>query len=180
MTELLSSTSARTVNLSLSQSPRSLFNSWKGLILAWGKVEGGKSGLFSRPHFSHGNNTHNSEFKLSITMGNKSHLSDFECGIVVGVRGAGLSILETADLWDFYTQVSLGFLEKGLKKRKYPCHESMPWRIKAVLKAKEAQPSTSNVYQLKWPVRVHVLVGNSCLMHWGQVMNTRAECLRVK
>jgi len=37
-------------------------------------------------------------FKLSITMGNKSHLSDFECGIVVGVRGAGLSILETADL----------------------------------------------------------------------------------
>jgi len=32
--------------------------------------------------------------------------------------------------------------------------ESMPWRIKAVLKAKEVQPGTSKVYLIKWPMSV--------------------------
>ncbi len=31
--------------------------------------------------------------------------------------------------------------------------ESMPQRIKAVLKAKGVQPGTSKVYLIKWPVR---------------------------
>ncbi len=30
--------------------------------------------------------------------------------------------------------------------------ESMPWRIKAVVKAKVVQPGTSKVYLIKWPV----------------------------
>ncbi len=34
--------------------------------------------------------------------------------------------------------------------------ESMPRRIKAVLKAKGVQPSTSKVYLIKWPVSVYI------------------------
>ncbi len=34
--------------------------------------------------------------------------------------------------------------------------ESMPRRIKAVLKAKGVQPSTRKVYLIKWPVSVHL------------------------
>ncbi len=40
------------------------------------------------------------------------------------------------------------------------CHhlvESMPRRIKAVLKAKGVQPGTSMVYLIKWPVSVYIL-----------------------
>ncbi len=33
--------------------------------------------------------------------------------------------------------------------------ESMPWRIKSVLKANGGQPGTSKVYLIKWPVSVH-------------------------
>ncbi len=36
--------------------------------------------------------------------------------------------------------------------------ESMPWRIKVVLKAKRVQPSTSKVCLIKWPVCVCVCV----------------------
>ncbi len=53
-------------------------------------------------------------------MGKKGDLSDFERGMVVGVRRAGLSISQTADLLDFHAQPSLGFTKNGLNKRKYP------------------------------------------------------------
>ncbi len=36
--------------------------------------------------------------------------------------------------------------------------ESMPQRIKAVLKAKEVQPGTSKVYLIKWPVSVCIYI----------------------
>ncbi len=36
--------------------------------------------------------------------------------------------------------------------------ESMPQRVKAVLKAKGVQPGTSKVHLIKWPVRVCVYV----------------------
>ncbi len=36
--------------------------------------------------------------------------------------------------------------------------ESMPWRIKAVVKAKVVQPSTSKVYLIKWPVSVCIYI----------------------
>jgi len=36
--------------------------------------------------------------------------------------------------------------------------ESMPRRIKAVLKAKGVQPFTSKVYLIKWPVSLHISV----------------------
>ncbi len=59
-------------------------------------------------------------------MGKKGDLSDFERGMVVGARRAGLSISKTADLLGFSQttifriyRTSLGFTEKGQKKRKY-------------------------------------------------------------
>ncbi len=36
--------------------------------------------------------------------------------------------------------------------------ESMPRRIKAVLKAKWIQPGTSNVYLIKWPVSIYIYI----------------------
>ncbi len=45
-------------------------------------------------------------------MGKKGDLSDFECGMVVGVRRAGLSISETADLLGFlHTTISRVYRE---------------------------------------------------------------------
>ncbi len=36
--------------------------------------------------------------------------------------------------------------------------ESMPRKIKAVLKAKGVQPGTSKVYLIKWPVSVYIYI----------------------
>ncbi len=55
------------------------------------------------------------KFKPSIRTGKKGDLSDFERGMFVGARRAGLLIY-----WDFHAQAYLGFIENGLKKRKYP------------------------------------------------------------
>ncbi len=38
----------------------------------------------------------------------------------VGARRAGLSIQKMLIYWDFHAQPSLGFIENGPKKRKYP------------------------------------------------------------
>ncbi len=38
----------------------------------------------------------------------------------VGARRAGLSIQKMLIYWDFHAQPSLGFIENGPKRRKYP------------------------------------------------------------
>lgn len=45
----------------------------------------------------------------------KGDLSAFGCGVVVGSRGVGLSILETAEelYWEFPTKPFLGLTENG-------------------------------------------------------------------
>ena len=43
-------------------------------------------------------------FRPNVRMGNKCDLNDFDCGMIVGARQDGLSISETADLWDFHAQ----------------------------------------------------------------------------
>lgn len=50
----------------------------------------------------------------------KGDLSAFGCGVVVGSRGVGLSILETAEelYWEFPTKPFLGLIENGSKKQK--------------------------------------------------------------
>ncbi len=52
------------------------------------------------------------KFKPSIRTGKKGDLSDFERGMVVGVRRAGLSISQTADLLGFsHTTISSVYRE---------------------------------------------------------------------
>jgi len=52
-------------------------------------------------------------------MGKKGDLSSFECGMVVGVRRAGLSISQSAQLLRFsHTQTFLGFKKNGVKNGK--------------------------------------------------------------
>ncbi len=53
-------------------------------------------------------------------MGKKGDLSDFERGMVVGARRLVWVFQKLLIYWDFHTQPSLGFTEKGPKKRKYP------------------------------------------------------------
>ncbi len=51
-------------------------------------------------------------------MGKKGYLSDFERGMVVGARGAGLSILKTADLLGFSrTTISRVYRELSEKEK---------------------------------------------------------------
>ncbi len=92
-------------------------------------------------------------------MGKKGDLGDFECGMVVGARRAGLSISKTADLlgfshttfvveWEIHIMdvqpANLQQLRDAIMsiwtKISEECFqhlvESMPRRIKAVLKAK--------------------------------------------
>ncbi len=44
--------------------------------------------------------------------------------------------------------------------------ESMPRRIKTVLKAKGVQPGTSKVYLIKWPVSVHDKANLRWMVYW--------------
>ncbi len=57
-------------------------------------------------------------------MRKKGDLSDFERGMVVGVRHAGLSISETADLLGLSCTTISRVTENGLKKRKYTVNGS--------------------------------------------------------
>ncbi len=49
--------------------------------------------------------------------------------------------------------------------------ESMPRRIKAVLKAKGVQPDTSKVFLIKWPVYIYAMKMNSCIWrgNWNKL-----------
>ncbi len=53
-------------------------------------------------------------------MGKKGDLSDFEREMVVGARRLVCVFKKLLIYWDFYAQPSLGFIENGPKKRKYP------------------------------------------------------------
>ncbi len=53
-------------------------------------------------------------------MGKKGDLSDFERKLVVGARRAVWVFQKLLIYWDFHVQPSLGFIENGPKKRKYP------------------------------------------------------------
>ena len=50
----------------------------------------------------------------NVRMGKKCDISDFDRGMIVGARHGGLSISETADLWDFQAQQ---FAENGAKTK---------------------------------------------------------------